>query len=336
MSDIIRIGVIGYGYWGPNIVRNFNVVENAQVMMIADGADRAFKRAAKEHPQVSVTRDPEEILTAADIDAVAIVTPVSTHFELAKKALENGKHIFVEKPFTATVAQAEELIELAEKKHLKIMVDHTFIFTSSVRKIKQLIDDDVLGNIYYYDSIRVNLGLFQKDVNVIWDLAPHDFSIMDFLIKEKPIAVQACGKAHVNCKENIAFVTAHFSSNVVGHFNVNWLSPVKVRLTLLGGEKKMLVWNDSVADEKLRVYDKGIERKNGDSIYDLLVSYRSGDMWAPKIDQTEALRLEADYFTRCVINDETPINDGLAGLRIVKMLEACDQSLKNQGGIVYL
>ena len=336
MSDIIRIGVIGYGYWGPNIVRNFNAVENAQVMMIADGADRAFKRAAKEHPQVSVTRDPEEILTAADIDAVAIVTPVSTHFELAKKALENGKHIFVEKPFTATVAQAEELIELAEKKHLKIMVDHTFIFTSSVRKIKQLIDDDVLGNIYYYDSIRVNLGLFQKDVNVIWDLAPHDFSIMDFLIKEKPIAVQACGKAHVNCKENIAFVTAHFSSNVVGHFNVNWLSPVKVRLTLLGGEKKMLVWNDSVADEKLRVYDKGIERKNGDSIYDLLVSYRSGDMWAPKIDQTEALRLEADYFTRCVINDETPINDGLAGLRIVKMLEACDQSLKNQGGIVYL
>lgn len=336
MSDIIRLGVIGYGYWGPNIVRNFNSVENAQVKMIADGADKAFKRAKKDHPQITVTRDPEEILMAADIDAVAIVTPVSTHFQLAKKALEQGKHVFVEKPFTATVAQAEELIELAEKKRLKIMVDHTFIFTSSVRKIKELIDEDILGNIYYYDSIRVNLGLFQHDVNVIWDLAPHDFSIMDFLIKEKPIAVQASGKAHVNCKENIAFVTAHFSSNVVGHFNVNWLSPVKVRLTLLGGEKKMLVWNDAVADEKLRVYDKGIERQNNDGIYDLLVSYRSGDMWAPKIEQTEALKLEADYFTRCVLDDITPINDGQAGLRVVKMLEACDKSLKSQGGLIYL
>jgi predicted dehydrogenase len=336
MSGIVRVGVIGYGYWGPNIVRNFNAVDNARVMMIADGADKAFKRAVKENPQVTVARDPMEVISARDVDAVAIVTPVSTHFELAKKALENGKHIFVEKPFTATVAQAEELIELAEKKRLKIMVDHTFIFTGSVRKIKQLIDDDELGNIYYYDSIRVNLGLFQHDVNVIWDLAPHDFSIMDFLIKEKPVAVQACGKAHVNCKENIAFVTAHFSSNVVGHFNVNWLSPVKVRMTLLGGEKKMLVWNDAVADEKLRVYDKGIERKCSDGIYDLLVSYRSGDMWVPKVEQTEALRLEADYFTRCVMEDETPINDGHAGLRVVRMLEACDQSLRNQGGIVYL
>jgi predicted dehydrogenase len=336
MSDIIRIGVIGYGYWGPNIVRNFNSIDTARVMMVADGTDGARKRAKKDHPHITVTHDCNDILSAVDIDAVAIVTPVSTHFELAKKALDNGKHVFVEKPFTATVAQAEELIELAEKKHLKIMVDHTFIFTSTVRKIKQLIDEDVLGNIYYYDSIRVNLGLFQHDVNVIWDLAPHDFSIMDFLIKEKAVAVQACGKAHVNCKENIAFVTAHFSSNVVGHFNVNWLSPVKVRLTLLGGEKKMLVWNDAVADEKLRVYDKGIKSKSQDEAYDLRVSYRSGDMWAPKIEQTEALKLEADYFTRCILDDETPINDGHAGLRIVKMLEACDQSLKNQGGLVYL
>lgn len=336
MLDILNIGVIGYGYWGPNIVRNFNAVENARVIMVADGANAALKRVKKEHPHLTATHDHNEILSATNIDAVAIVTPVSTHFELAKKALQNGKHIFVEKPFTATVAQAEELIELAEIKHLKIMVDHTFIFTSSVRKIKQLIDENVLGDIYYYDSIRVNLGLFQKDVNVIWDLAPHDFSIMDFLISEKPVAVQACGKAHVNCKENIAFVTAHFSSNVVGHFNVNWLSPVKVRLTLLGGEKKMLVWNDAVADEKLRVYDKGIKSKSPQESYDLQVNYRSGDMWAPKIEQTEALKLEADYFARCVLNDETPINDGHAGLRVVRMLEACDESLKNQGGLVYL
>jgi predicted dehydrogenase len=336
MSETIRIGVIGYGYWGPNIVRNFNGIDTAQVMMVADGADGARKRAEKDHPHLKVTSDCNEVLRAADIDAVAIVTPVSTHYELAKKALLNGKHIFVEKPFTATAAQAEELIELAEKKRLKIMVDHTFIFTSSVRRIKQLIDEDVLGDIYYYDSIRVNLGLFQNDVNVIWDLAPHDFSIMDFLIREKPVAVQASGKAHVNCKENIAFVTAHFSSNMVGHFNVNWLSPVKVRLTLLGGEKKMLVWNDAVADEKLRVYDKGIKSRSEEGAYDLRVSYRSGDMWAPKIEQTEALKLEADYFTRCVLDDEVPINDGHAGLRIVRMLEACDRSMKNRGEMVYL
>ena len=336
MSEIIRMGVIGYGYWGPNIVRNFNSIDAACVRMVADGADSARKRAQKDHPQVMVTPDCDEVIRNPEIDAVAIVTPVSTHYELARKALENGKHVFVEKPFTATIAQAEELIELAERKRLKIMVDHTFIFTSSVRKIKELIDEDVLGDIYYYDSIRVNLGLFQNDVNVIWDLAPHDFSIMDFLISEKPVAVQASGKAHVNCKENIAFVTAHFSSKIVGHFNVNWLSPVKVRLTLLGGEKKMLVWNDAVADEKLRVYDKGIKSRSQEGTYDLRVSYRSGDMWAPKIEQTEALKLEADYFARCVMNDEVPINDGHAGLRIVRMLDACDRSMMNQGEIVYL
>ena len=333
---MLTLGVIGYGYWGPNIVRNFNAIDTARVMMVADGAESALKRLKNEYPQITATLDYYDIIRASDIDAVAIITPVSTHFELAKMSLMNGKHVFVEKPFTANAAQAEELIELAEKKHLKIMVDHTFIFTSTVRKIKQLIDEDVLGDIYYYDSIRVNLGLFQHDVNVIWDLAPHDFSIMDFLIREKAVAVQACGKAHVNGKEDVAFVTAHFSSNVVGHFNVNWLSPVKVRLTLLGGEKKMLVWNDVVSDEKLRVYDKGIKNKSQEGAYDLRVSYRSGDMWAPKIEQTEALKLEADYFTRCILDDETPINDGHAGLRVVRMLEACDQSLKNQGGLVYL
>ncbi len=333
MPEIIKIGVIGYGYWGPNIVRNFNAIETVQVMMVADQSDIALKRVIKAYPQIMATNDPNDILTSTDIDAVAIVTPVRTHFELAKKALQNGKHVFVEKPFTATVAQAEELIEMAEKRNLKIMVDHTFIFTSSVRKIKQLIDEDVLGDIYYYDSIRVNLGLFQHDVNVIWDLAPHDFSIMDFLIKEKPVAVQASGKAHVNSKENIAFVTAHFAKNIIGHFNVNWLSPVKVRLTLLGGEKKMLVWNDTVADEKLRVYDKGVQNNSQDSA---AYEYRSGDIWAPKIDQTEALKLETEYFTRCILDNQTPINDGHAGLRIVRMLEACDESLKNGGGLVYL
>jgi predicted dehydrogenase len=282
------------------------------------------------------TTDCNEIVTAADIDAVAVVTPVSTHFELVQKALENGKHVFVEKPFTSEVAQAEKLIELAEKKNLKIMVDHTFLFTGAVRKMKEIIDKGLLGKIYYYDSMRINLGLFQHDVNVIWDLAPHDFSIMDFLINEKPVALQASGKAHINGKEDIAFVTVYFSSDIVGHFNVNWLAPVKVRLTLVGGEKKMLVWNDAVFDEKLRVYDKGAERKSKDGIYDLLVNYRSGDMWAPKVDQTEALKLESKYFIDCIMNNKTPINDGHSGLRVVKMLVACNESMRNEGRMVRL
>ncbi len=335
-SDVLNVGVIGYGYWGPNIVRNFSGIDHARVSMVCDGNHASLARAHKTYPHMTVTSNSDDILLSPDIDVVAVITPVSSHFDLAKKALLNGKHVFVEKPFTATVAQAEELIELAEKKSLKIMVDHTFIFTGAVRKMKQFVEEGSLGSIYYYDSIRVNLGLFQHDCNVIWDLAPHDFAIMDYLISERPIAVSASGKSHFNCKENIAFVTAHFANNIVAHFNVNWLSPVKVRLTMLGGEKKMIVWNDAVADEKIKIYDKGVSVSSKDGIYDLLVSYRSGDMLVPKVEQTEALKMEADYFVHCIRDDDTPINDGHAGLRIVKMLEACDKSLKKQGEIAYL
>jgi predicted dehydrogenase len=242
----------------------------------------------------------------------------------------------VEKPFTATAAQAEELIELAERKRLKIMVDHTFLFTGAVRKIKQILDEDILGDLYYYDSMRVNLGLFQHDVNVIWDLAPHDLSIMDYLIEEKPVAISANGTSHFNGMEDVAYITVHFNSNMIAHFNVNWLSPVKVRKTLIGGEKKMLLWNDLEADEKIKIYDKGVEVENKEGIYNLLVSYRSGDMWVPKVDQNEALKIETEHFIDCIINDETPINDGYAGLRVVKMLEACNKSVKNNGKLVKL
>ena len=333
---MINVGVIGYGYWGPNIVRNFNSADGAKILRVCDPSDDARKRAKKMNPHIEVTSDYQEIVKSPEIELVAVVTPVSSHYQLAKEALENGKHVFVEKPFTASVAQAEELVNLAEKKNRKIMVDHTFIFTGAVRKMKELIDGGSLGELYYYDSIRVNLGLFQKDVNVIWDLAPHDFSIMDFLIDEKPVAVSSCGKAHVNGKEDIAFVTAYFNNNIVAHFNVNWLSPVKIRMTLVGGEKQMLVWNDSVADEKLRVYDKGIEITNRESMYNTLVNYRSGDMWSPKVDQTEALKKEAEYFIECIYNDVNPVNDGQAGLRVVELLEGCDNSLKKNGRMIYL
>src|SRR3990172_7294909 len=328
---MIRIGVIGYGYWGPNVVRNLYGLEGCQVAAVCDHSPPALKRAKQTHPDIPVTPDFYELLTSPQIDAIAVVTPVWTHFDLAKAALENGKHVFVEKPFTSTSQQAEDLIELANRKNLKIMVDHTFLFTGAVQKIHQLIEEGVLGDLYYYDSTRVNLGLFQHDVSVVWDLAPHDISIMDFLIQEKPEAVVATGEAHLNGLVDVAFITIYFPRNTIAHVNVNWLSPVKIRTTLIGGEKKMLVWNDLEADEKIKVYDKGVRlNNNGDSVRDLLISYRSGDMWAPQVEQVEALKLELGYFVDCVTNNKRPFNDGEAGLRIVKMLEAAGTSVRNR------
>jgi len=333
---MLNIGVIGYGYWGPNIVRNFNGIDSARVVSLCDLNDGVLGKAKKLYPALSTTTDPSDVLSSKDIDAVAIITPVFTHFDLAKKALENGKHVFVEKPFTSTVAQAEELVELADKKNLKIMVDHTFLFTGAVRRIKEFVEEGSLGKLYYYDSMRVNLGLFQHDVNVVWDLAPHDFAIMDYVIPEKPLALSATGEIHYNGFEDIAYVTVYCENNVIAHFNVNWLSPVKVRMTLIGGDKKMLVWNDLEADEKLKVYDKGVDIKTRENVYDLLVSYRSGDAWIPRVQQIEALKAEAEYFVDCVENNKTPMNDGLAGLRVVKMLEAANESIKAKGRLIEL
>lgn len=333
---MIRIGVIGYGYWGPNIVRNFNGVNGAKVTAVCDLSDDMCQRVAKAYPGMEVTSDPNRILTSPDIDAVAVITPVFTHFDLAKKALENGKHVFVEKPFTSTVAQAEELNEIADKKKLSIMVDHTFIFTGAVRKIKKMVEEGHLGDLYYFDSTRVNLGLFQHDVNVVWDLAPHDFSIMDFILNEKPVAVSATGQSHYNGLEDVAYVTCFFPGKLIAHFNVNWLSPVKVRTTLIGGTKKMLVWNDIDPDEKIKVYDKGVDVTTRESVYEMLVSYRSGDAWVPKVEATEALKLEAEYFVKCVTSGERPLNDGQSGLRVVKMLEAANKSIKQRGAVVEL
>lgn len=333
---MIRIGVIGYGYWGPRIARNFHDLNGCEVPVVCDKNSALLKRAQRAHPNAQITCDVSEVVCSPNLDAVAVVTPVWTHFELAKAALENGKHIFVEKPFTSTTAQAEELIDLADRKHLQIMVDHTFLFTGAVKKMRELIDDGTLGQLYYYDSTRVNLGLFQHDINVIWDLAPHDLSIMDYLIQQRPEALIATGQIHLNGLEDLAYLTIYFGDRMLAHINVNWLSPVKVRTTLIGGEKKMLVWNDLEADEKIKVYDKGVSIKNSQNVYDLLVSYRSGDMWSPKVDQTEALAAEARYFVDCVSKNQKPFNDGLAGLRVVKMLEAANESLKARGRAVEL
>ena len=332
----MKFGVIGFGYWGPNVVRNLASLEDSQVLAIAEKSPAARMRAQKAHPSIKVIEDAAEVISSAEIDAIAIVTPVWTHYQLAKAALENGKHVFVEKPFTSTGAQGEELINLARKKNLTIMVDHTFLFTGAVRKICQLVEEGALGKLYYYDSTRVNLGLFQHDINVLWDLAPHDLSIMDYLIKSTPEAVVATGQHHLNGHEDVAYMTLYFPEKVIAHINVNWLSPVKVRTTLIGGEKRMVVWNDLDADEKVKVYDKGVNITSREGVYELLVNYRSGDMWAPQVEQVEALRQELSYFVDCIASGQEPFNDGCSGLRVVRMLEAASESLKNRGKLVYL
>jgi len=332
----VNFGVIGYGYWGPNVVRNLAGLEGSRVVAISDVNPSARARAQKAYPGVEVTANASEVTSSAEIDAIAVVTPVWTHYELVKTALANGKHVFVEKPFTSNAAQGEELINLALQKNLTIMVDHTFLFTSAVRKISQLLDEGILGNLYYYDSTRVNLGLFQHDINVLWDLAPHDLSIMDFLIKTRPEAIVATGQNHLNGCEDVAYMTLYFPEQVIAHINVNWLSPVKVRTTLIGGEKRMLVWNDLEADEKVKVYDRGVNITNREGVYEVLVNYRTGDMWAPQLEQVEALRQELTYFVECISSGREPINDGCAGLRVVKMLESASQSLSKRGSLVYL
>jgi len=333
---MIRIGVVGYGYWGPNIVRNFNSANGSKVVAICDKDPQMLVHIANEHPGIRAVSSYDEIVTSTDIDAVAIATSVSTHYELARKALENGKHAFVEKPFTATTAEAASLIEIAEQKHLKIMVDHTFLFTGAIRKIKDLIDNRDLGKIYYYDSTRFSLGLFQRDVNVVWDLAPHDFAIMNYLISEKPTHVSAFGRSHVNHQEDIAYITIHFASSLLAHFSVNWISPVKIRNILIGGDRRMLVWNDVNADEKVKIYDKGAAIKDREGFRELLVNYRSGDVLVPQISQKEALRDECESFVSCIEKNTIPINDGHAGLEVVRMLETCAQSMKHNGKIVKL
>lgn len=335
---MIRLGVIGYGYWGKNIVRNFHAASNAQVVAICDLNPDNLKGAKKLYPQITLYEDCQDLIKAADVDAVAIVTPVGTHYELSKLALLQGKHIFVEKPFTENSKQAEELIELAEKKKLQIMVDHTFVFTQAVRKIKILLDEGALGTLHYYDAIRVNLGLFRHDVNVIWDLAPHDFSIMQYVMPQKPKALAAHGMDHYGrglC--NTAYVTVFFEQ-MIAHFHFNWLSPVKIRSTYIGGQKKMIVWDDMQNDEKLKVYDKGVVvvENNEEELFQHRISYRLGDVWIPQLDAKEALSTEVDHFVQCVQYGKKPINDGFSGLEVVKMLEATDLSLQKQGAMITL
>ena len=331
----MKIAVIGYGYWGPNLVRNFSWLENVQVKYVCDTDESRLAKVQTMFPNVShTTTNYNQVLEDSEIEAVAISTPVGAHYSLAKAALEAGKHVLVEKPMTSSVETSRELVEIAKNKGLVLMVDHTFIYTGAVRKIKELVDTGALGTVYYFDSVRVNLGLFQNDVNVIWDLAPHDLSIMNYIFKQKPISVSAIGMSHVHEEmENIAYMTVFYEEDLLGHFHVNWLSPVKKRHVLIGGSEKMIVYDDMENDEKIKVYDKGISIKPGDkdALYRTLIQYRTGDMFAPKLDNIEALRMECQHFVDCVKNNTKPITDGEFGLDVVKMLEASQLSIRQQG-----
>ncbi|MDY0305767.1 MAG: Gfo/Idh/MocA family protein [Desulfovibrio aminophilus] len=334
--DRPQVGLIGYGYWGPNLARNFSTNKRCALKRIVEIDPARRNKAAQSHPGVEVTADAADVLGAADIDVVVIATPVSSHFPLAQEALLQGKHVWLEKPITRTADEAARLVELASAKNRVLLVDHTFLFTSAVAKIKKVIASGELGRILYYDSVRVNLGLIQSDVNVVWDLAPHDLSVMDHVLQSRVQAISVHGARHFGRYEEMAHVSLYFEGNVMAHLHVNWLSPVKVRQTLIGGDKKMLVWNDLENEEKIRIYDKGVDFLPLEDGYQALGQYRIGDMYSPALETREALATEVNYFLDCVERGESPMNDGLAGWRVVQMLEAADRSLAARGALVEL
>jgi predicted dehydrogenase len=335
---MINIGVIGYGYWGPNLVRNFAEMPSAVVDAVADLDSRKLELVRRRYPAVKTTTEFMDVVKDPNNHAVAIATPVGTHFELAMAALRAGKHVWVEKPLTETCLQARKLIDEAERRKLVVMVDHSFVYTGAVRKMQEIVASGELGDIYYYDSIRVNLGLFQRDVNVISDLAVHDFSILDFVLREHPVAVSASGINHFpGTPENLAYITLFYDSGAIAHANVNWLAPVKVRQILLGGSKKMILYDDMDPSEKIKVYDRGIHfTDDAQEIYRLRVGYRSGDVWAPQLDMTEALRVAGEHFVKCVASGQAPITDGHAGMRVVELIEAATSSMRGRGETVHL
>ena len=335
---MIKIGLIGFGYWGPNLARNFNVNPEFELASICDFSPDRLENAGRFYPQVSLHNNVDEFFKNTELDAVAIATPVASHYDFTKKALDSGRHVWLEKPMTEKVEQAQELIELAQKKNKTLHVDHTFVYTGAVGKIKDLIEDAELGELIYYDSTRVNLGLFQQDVNVIWDLAPHDISILDFLMPFEKLAVSATGSHYYgNGIVPKSLLTIYMEGNTVGHINVSWVSPVKIRQTLIGGTSKMVVYDDNHPSEKVKVYDKGVELDfTKEELYHMKVQYRVGDMYAPKLDDHEALAMATEHFADCIIRGADPLTGGKAGLEVVKVLVASEKSLKAKGAPVEL
>lgn len=336
--DKLKLAIVGCGYWGPNLARVFSENDRSEVRWLVDRDHERLARLAKRYPHARVATDVSDMLADPETSAVALATPVSTHFPLAKACLDAGKSVLVEKPMAQSVAECTELIQLAARKKLTLMVDHTFIYTAAVRKMKSLISAGELGEIYYFDSVRVNLGLFQHDVNVIWDLAPHDLTIMDYCLGKRPVSVAAHGACHVKGStiENIAYLTLRFPDDTIAHFHVNWLAPAKIRRIIIGGSRKMLVYDDLSPDEKLKLYDKGLELSACSPLesHQVLAGYRIGDVHVPNLESTEALKREAEHFLDCVRTGQEPESNGEAGRRVVEILEAAQESLHRNGAFV--
>ncbi|MFN3724731.1 MAG: Gfo/Idh/MocA family protein [Allosphingosinicella sp.] len=330
---MIGVGVIGYGYWGPNLVRNFMACADARVTYIADRDSTRLRKVGALYRGVEVTTCADELIGSSAVDAVVVATPVETHFDLAMAALRAGKHVLVEKPIASTSDQARQMIDEAHRRNLVLMVDHTFIYTGAVGKMYELIHTEDFGKVRYYDSTRVNLGIFQNDVNVLWDLAVHDLSIMSYVLDCEPLEVSATGNSHLPGQpEYAAFLTLFFGGETIAHINVNWLSPLKIRRTLIGGDRQMIVYDDLETSEKIKLYDKGITvTETPEDIRKLLISYRTGDLWSPKVPDSEALAVEAAHFLNCINGSETPLSGGEAGLQLVRILEAANKSLRRNG-----
>ena len=333
----VRVGVIGLGYWGPNLVRNFNASPDSRVVICSDVLPERCRKLAVQHANIHFSQNAREVIDHPEVDAVVIATPVHTHHALAKEAILAGKHVLVTKPISDNLAQAQELVDLADKMKVILQVDHTFIYHPAVEKLKDVVARGELGELYYFDSVRINLGLFQSDVSVLWDLAPHDVSIMEYLI-ERPVEwVQATGASHAGQRsESMAYITVQFADNILGHCHVNWLAPMKTRLVMLGGSRRLAVYDDNLVTEKIKIYDKGITRSTIEGLYDALVQYRNGDMYAPAIENSEALAREVKHFNHCIQHGKSPITDGKAGVRVVKILTAAQESIRNNGKRVRL
>jgi predicted dehydrogenase len=334
---MVNVAIIGYGYWGPNLVRNFLSSDSSRVTMVADARQERLDLVTRPYPSIKTTQQPADVFKSSEVDAVVIATPVFSHFDLAQQALKAGKHVLIEKPMTSSVKEADDLIKLAKEKKKALMVDHTFLYTGSVKKMKELIEQDVIGKVNYFDSVRINLGLFQPDINVLWDLAPHDLSILRYLIQEEPYSVNATGVSHTNNGiENVAYMTVNYKSGIIAHFTCSWSSPVKIRMMLVGGDKKMIVFNDIEPSEKIKIYDTGYSVRTDLEKQRILVDYRVGDVHIPKVEMQEALQGVARDFISAIVNDTTPVSDYKMGREVVKLLEAAQHSIKNRGKEVIL
>lgn len=334
---MVNVAIIGYGYWGPNLVRNFLSSDSSRVTMVADARQGRLDLVTRSYPSIKTTQQPADVFKSSEVDAVVVATPVFSHFDLAQQALKAGKHVLIEKPMTSSVKEADGLINLAKEKKKVLMVDNTFLYTGSVKKMKELMEQDVIGKVNYFDSVRINLGLFQPDINVLWDLAPHDLSILRYLIQEEPYSVNATGVSHTNNGiENVAYMTVNYKSGIIAHFTCSWSSPVKIRMMLVGGDKKMIVFNDIEPSEKIKIYDTGYSVRTDLEKQRILVDYRVGDVHIPKVEMQEALQGVARDFISAIVNNTTPVSDYKMGREVVKLLEAAQHSIKNRGQEVIL